>query len=211
MIRKLLTGSLVAAVAFVATAGVAFAHVEIERNGAVGADGMVAATLTVPNEETTSGTVKIQLVFPAAPKITTATATAVNGWTATVEKSGAGAVTQITWVGGPLTGTNKVELPLSLGPVSGDVKTMEFKAVQTYEDGTEVRWIEPTPASGVEPEHPAPVLTVRGTATGHDDADTSHHDDDSGLSTGAIAAIVVAVIVVGAGIGYVVVRARRRG
>jgi hypothetical protein len=37
---------------------------------------------------------------------------------------------------------------------------LEFKAVQTYDNGDVVRWIESTPPGGAEPEHPAPVLTL---------------------------------------------------
>ena len=90
MIRKLaIVGAIVTGVV-VLMAGPAFAHVEIERDGDVGADGVVAATLHVPNEETNAGTVKVELVFPASPKLTTPTPEAVNGWTATVQKNAGG-------------------------------------------------------------------------------------------------------------------------
>src|SRR3954471_1508310 len=104
MIRKLaIVGAIVTGVVALA-AGSAFAHVEIEREGEVSADGVVAATLHVPNEETNAGTTKVVLVFPGTPQLKVAEPEAVNGWTATVEKSAAGDVTQVTWTGGPLTG-----------------------------------------------------------------------------------------------------------
>jgi uncharacterized protein len=218
MIRKLLVFVGVVSISLVATVGVAFAHVEIERDGDVKADGTVAATLSVPNEEADAGTVKVELVFPESPEITAAIAEPVTGWTATVQKSGTGAVTQITWTGGPLTGDQRVELPLTLGPVPADTTTIDFKAVQTYDNGDVVRWIEPTPVGGEEPEHPAPVLTVRGAAASEDDhggaaTTTTAHDDsehDDGLSTGAIVAIVVGGLIVGGGIGYAIARSRKR-
>jgi hypothetical protein len=40
-----------------------------------------------------------------------------------------------------------------------------FPTTQTYNDGEVVQWDEPTPASGEEPEHPAPTLTVGPVAT----------------------------------------------
>ena len=53
MIRKLaVVGAIVTGVVAL-VAGPAFAHVEIERDGEVGADGVVATTLHVPNEEPT--------------------------------------------------------------------------------------------------------------------------------------------------------------
>jgi hypothetical protein len=35
-----------------------------------------------------------------------------------------------------------------------------LKTLQTYSDGTIVRWIDDTAAGQPEPEHPAPVLTL---------------------------------------------------
>jgi len=216
MIRKLaMVGAIVTGVVALA-AGTAFAHVEIERDGEVGADGVVAATLHVPNEKTNAGTVKVVLVFPDTPKLTVAEPEAVNGWTATVEKNAAGDVTQVTWTGGPLTGDAKVALPLKIGDVPAGVDTVTFKAVQTYDDGTAVSWIEPTPAGGAEPEHPAPVLTVRGPqpagdapATDHQATTTTKATSSDSSSTGTIIAIVVGIVIVAAIIFFFVSRSRR--
>jgi uncharacterized protein YcnI len=218
MIRKLaIVGAIVTGVVAL-VAGPAFAHVEIERDGEVGADGVVAATLHVPNEETNAGTVKVVLVFPGTPQLTVAEPEAVNGWTATVEKSAAGDVTQVTWTGGPLTGDEKVALPLKIGDVPAGIDTVVFKAVQTYDDGTEVSWIEPTPTGGEEPEHPAPVLTVRGKQPVDDDAaaaadhpatTTTKAKSDDSSSTGTIVAIVVGIVIVAGIIFFFVSRARR--
>jgi uncharacterized protein YcnI len=182
MIRKLAAaGAMVTGVVDL-VAGPAFAHVEIGRDGQVGADGIVATTLHVPNEEANAGTVRAQLVFPATPVLDTATAGALDGWTATVQK----------------------------GPA--DVKTIRFKALQTYDNDTVVRWIEVTPAGGAEPEHPAPVLTARGVqpteggAAAKTDPHPASSSSDGGLSTGAI---VVGVVIVLALLGYVLSRTRR--
>ena len=37
---------------------------------------------------------------------------------------------------------------------------LEFKALQTYNDGTIVRWIDPVVKGTPEPEHPAPTVTL---------------------------------------------------
>ena len=79
-------------------------------------------------------------------------------------------MTGVTWTGGPLTGSQEVEFPLSLGTIPANTKTVQFKALQTYDNNTVVRWIEVTPAGGAEPEHPAPVLTARGKQAVDDDA-----------------------------------------
>ena len=47
------------------------------------------------------------------------------------------------------------------------VDALEFPALQTYDSGEVVRWIEPTPPGGEEPEHPAPAVAF---AAATDDA-----------------------------------------
>ena len=53
-----------------------------------------------------------------------------------------------------------------------------FKATQTYSNGEEVAWIEDTPASGEEPEHPAPVLKLTA-ATGDEHGASGAESDTS--------------------------------
>jgi uncharacterized protein len=217
MIRKLAVVAVIVTGVVMLTAGAAFAHVEIEREGEVTAQGVVNATLSVPNESKTAKTTSIELVFPASPKLTAATAEDANGFTAAVKKDAAGDVESITWTGGTITGDDEVQFPVTIGDFPGDTQTVEFKALQTYDDATVVRWIEPTPAGGEEPEHPAPVLYVKGDAPHDDDAaatgvttghsDSGSHDDSS--STGVIIAIVIGVIVVLGVIIFLVMRSRR--
>ena len=206
MIRKLAVVGVVVAGVVALTAGAAFAHAEIEREGEVTADGVVNAVLSMPNESDTAGTTSVVLVFPDSPKLQDAEAEAVAGWTATVQKDAAGDIEQITWTGGPIEGEDEAEFPVTIGDVPEDVDEVDFRAIQTYDDGEIVRWIQPTPEGGEEPDHPAPVLLVRGDASAHDDSDG--HDDD-GLSTGAIIAIVLGAVIVIAVIILLVNRARR--
>jgi uncharacterized protein len=206
MIRKLLVaGALVVGVVALG-AGPAFAHVEIEREGQVGSDGTVEATLGVPNEQDDAATVRVELVFPDEPGIQNAQPGTVDGWTASVEKNDAGDVESVVWTGGPLTGEEEAELPLSLGPVPDGTEEVEFTALQTYDDGDVVRWVEPTPEGGEEPEHPAPVLLITGEESAHEASES--HDD--GMSTGAIVAIVIGAVIVIALVVWLVMRARGR-
>ena len=143
-------------------------------------DGVVAMTITVPNEESNAGTVKVELVLPRH-------AGAHRGDSGAVEwvdrrpspRTRAGQVTSVTWTGGPLTGDEKVDFPLSVGNVPAGTKSIVFKGLQTYDNGDVVRWVEPTPAGGEEPEHPSPTLLVVGKAPAEEPATTSetpHHD-----------------------------------
>jgi len=77
-------------------------------------------------------------------------------------------VSRITWTASaPDTAIKPgqfLEFPLSLGPLP-DTDKIIFKALQTYSDGSVVRWIdEPPAAGGTEPEHPAPALALSKTA-----------------------------------------------
>ena len=103
--------------------------------------------------------------------------------------------------------------------------TIEFRALQYYDNGDIVRWIDPTPPGGPEPDHPAPVLTIGATADedhhaeeGTDSSAADDHDEASSTSDSSddsngtvIAVIVIAVIVIAAGGGaFFYVRSRRR-
>jgi periplasmic copper chaperone A len=147
---------IVAAVVF-ALASPAFAHVEISSTDAT-AGQPSTMTLTVPNERDDAAAVQIDLRFPEGQPLTNVTAAATPGWTATVDAAG------IVWSGGPLTGENEVALMFT-GTLPAGVELLQFRALQTYDDGDIVRWIEPIPTDGPDPEFPAPLLRVAAAPT----------------------------------------------
>jgi cobalamin biosynthesis Mg chelatase CobN len=55
---------------------------------------------------------------------------------------------------------------------------MVFNVVQTYSDGTEAAWIEPTVEGSPEPQHPAPVLKLTATAAATAAAPSSSSSSD---------------------------------
>jgi hypothetical protein len=82
--------------------------------------------------------------------------------------------------------------------------------VQTYSDGTEAAWIEPT-VDGQEPEHPAPTLSLTAAGDAAPDAtDTAPEPaDSSGTAVVALVVAIVALVVALAG-GVLGWRASRR-
>ena len=79
------------------------------------------------------------------------------------------AVSKITWTataGGLAPGQFDL-FTISAGPLPTKTGKLEFKAIQTYSDGTIVRWIEPTVKGTPEPENPSPTLTLTKAASGH--------------------------------------------
>ena len=169
----LLTLISLTAVGLLAGAGVASAHVTVNPSeAAVG--GFTKLTFRVPNESPTAGTVAVTVDLPADHPFAFVSVKQVPGWSVVPTTSTLPApvtegdltikeaVTSVTWTADPGTmiGPGEfAEFDISAGPVP-DTETLVFPTTQTYNDGEVVQWNEPTPASGEEPEHPAPTLTV---------------------------------------------------
>lgn len=175
MTDKLISGSRrtavllsTAAVSLVAAAAVASAHVTVNPNTAQ-QGAYTKISFRVPNEEKDQSTTALEVDLPADHPIASVSVKPVPGWTATATTSTLAtpiktddgdvtqAVTKIVWTGGKIDPGQFQEFDVSLGPLPKDTDTLVFKALQTYSDGTVVRWID-TPPAGQEADHPAPVL-----------------------------------------------------
>jgi periplasmic copper chaperone A len=166
---------LVAVLALMAAAPAASAHVSVSSPDAT-PGGFGKLVFRVPTESATASTVKLTVSLPAATPFAEVSARSFPGWTiATTErhlakpiKSDEGfnltkATSTVTWTAAAGQGVAPGEFnefELSVGPFPKRTAAIVLPTVQTYSDGTVVRWIEPTPASGDEPEHPAPTLEL---------------------------------------------------
>jgi uncharacterized protein YcnI len=137
-------------------------------------------------------------------------------------------VSSITWLrvtGPPADPAKPAELRVSLGPMP-TTATVSFTVVQTYSDGTVVRWADPPASGGTQPAHPAPVVALLDdpAAAGHD-GHGSGDASDSGSATaagsggesgdsgpyGVLAALLLVGLAIGVGIdGWLIARAMRR-
>ena len=83
--------------------------------------------------------------------------------------------------------------------------------MQTYSDGSESAWIEPT-VDGQEPEHPAPTLTLTAASDEAPATDTASASEATDDSSPAGLALFIAVLALLVGIAGVVLgwRAQRR-
>ena len=170
---RLLTVPLAAAGLVVASALTAWAHVEVEAHPATVGATDVTLTLHVPNgEEAPAVTTEVTFVLPADHPLVGVTAKPQNGFqpittTRHLAVSVPGThgpvsdvVSQVTFSGGKITGKDEKPFVLHVDKLPAGVRTLTFKALQRYNNGTTVSWIE-VPANGAaEPEHPAPVLTL---------------------------------------------------
>jgi periplasmic copper chaperone A len=171
---RLLGGAAVAAVAIMASAGAASAHVEVNPGTAV-QGGEATFGFQVPNEEEGPSTIKVQVSLPADQPLGSVLVKPHPGWTSTVTKAKLAtpiktddgevteAISTITWTANSAATAIKPgqfdEFVISAGPLP-KADSMEFKTLQTYSDNTVVRWIDPENANGTEPEHPTPTLEL---------------------------------------------------
>jgi uncharacterized protein YcnI len=234
--RRLFLVGAAATVALAGAAGPATAHVTVSSTDAA-PGGYGKLVFRVPNETDSAATTKLQVTMPVDAPFASVSAKPHPGWKVQVDEAElpqpvevgdvtlTEAVRTVTWTAqGPGIEPGMFdEFELSVGPFSEDVTTLMFPAVQTYSDGEVVRWTQPMPPDGAEPEHPAPVLelTADGTASGpdaaaedvavtvsDDSADTAADDDSDTLArTIAIGGFVVGVLALGASI----LRRRREG
>ncbi len=217
--------------------GTAQAHVTVNPVEAE-QGGYARLAFRVPTESDTVSTTKVEVFLPTDQPIASVSVMPVPGWTATVTHSKLAkplttddgdkvteAVTKIGWTASSAQSAIKPgqfqEFPVSLGPLP-EVAAISFKALQTYSDGSVVRWIEQPTSGGSEPEHPAPTLTL--TKAGADSETTTagaggqavgaKSDDDSNASGAALAVGIVGGVLGLIGIalgGLALSRTRRAG
>ncbi|MCU1346585.1 MAG: nuclear export factor [Acidimicrobiia bacterium] len=169
--------------------GVASAHVTVNPDTAA-PGGYAKLTFRVPNEETGTNTTKVEVQVPAEAGLKSVSVQPHAGWTYAVTKQG-DAVSTVAWSGGVIKPGEFEEFSLSVGPLPTDKDQLVFKALQTYDNGDVVSWIQTAAAGAAEPEHPAPVLKL--VAAPGAAASTVVKVDSSSKGL-AVAALVVGVV-----------------
>jgi uncharacterized protein len=228
MLRKLAVAGIAAAAVF-AWAAPAFAHVTVSPDEAPGGS-FTTLTFQVPNEDESATTTKVEVTFPSDPAIADASVQPVAGWTIDVQK--AQLETPVTTDEGDtldervdtITWTANGDATIKPGefqqfrvsaqlPDEGDA--VEFPAVQTYSNGEEVRWVDPTGPDAPEADHPAPTITLTegtdehgggetpttvaaGSASGS--VQTAEDDADTAKTIGIVAIIFSVVALIGVAI-----------
>ncbi|MGW1770598.1 YcnI family copper-binding membrane protein [Streptomyces sp. NPDC002104] len=165
--------------------GTAFAHVGVQPIGEAAKGGYATLNFKVPNERDNAATTQLEVNFPVDQPLTSVMPQDIPGWTSTVEKTKLDkpltvhgkqvneVVTKVTWTGGKIETGKFQQFPVSVGKLPENADQMVFKAIQTYDNGEVVRWIEESKEGAAEPQNPAPVLKLTAAAAG------DHHDDDA--------------------------------
>ena len=155
---------------FVATAGVASAHVTVHPN-MLPAGGFTTMVVRVPNERDNASTTKVDVQLP--PGFFFVSTAPVPGWTAKLvtrklpkpvkmgDDTATTEVGEVIWSGGEIGPGQYLEFPLSVATPDTPGKTLTFKAIQTYSNGEVVKWI-----GAPDADEPAPqvLLTVKDAA-----------------------------------------------
>ncbi|MQY12929.1 hypothetical protein SRB5_30680 [Streptomyces sp. RB5] len=175
-LRRAAVAALSTGLVLLAGSGPAAAHVGVTPESAA-PGGYSKLTFRVPDERPDSATVRVEIALPEKQPVASVSVKPLPGWTVTTRrrelstplKAHGGeitdAVSRIVWSGGEIRPGQFQEFEVSLGPLPEAGDSMVFKALQTYDDGEVVRWIDLPAADGGKPERPAPVLRLAGPAT----------------------------------------------
>lgn len=231
-LARLAVVMLAALAAVLASTGLASAHVGVSSTDAT-PGGFGKVTFRVPNESDSASTVKIRVQVPTDTPLASLRTQPIPGWTATTttirldppltdddgnEITQAISVVEFSADAGSGIGPGEFqEFSLSGGPFP-DVDSLTFPVVQTYSDGTESAWIEPTVGGRAEPERPAPVLSLTADTSGgatsgaSDSTDAAAHSHDEVTNAPAGLALFLSILALLAAIAGVVLglRAARR-
>ncbi|HEY8532980.1 MAG TPA: DUF1775 domain-containing protein [Micromonospora sp.] len=221
--RRTRTGTLVALVVAAGLFGHASAaHAEVTVSPSVAVRGSGAnLTFEVPNERQGAYTTKVEVRFPEqtpaadvyplsvpdwAPKITERRlATPIPGQHGMIQD----VTDTITWirvVSPPAEPEPVVRLPISVG-VLPDAERIAFTVVQTYSDGTVVRW-------GGDPDRPAPVVTLQAEPASPVEPFAAVDDESEGAGSRATWGLFGAGLAFGVGLAaaaWFLTRGRRAG
>jgi uncharacterized protein YcnI len=203
--------ALAAAMVF-ATALPASAHVTVSSPDAT-PGGFGKLVFSVPTESAKASTTKVTVDLPRATPLASVSTKPHPGWRVrTTQRKLAKpirsegftltkAVATVTWTAAAGHGLGPGqfdEFELSVGPFPDKPGKLVLPVTQTYSDGQVVKWDQPTPASGKEPEHPAPTLDVQQVGAGADRAAPADSSDDlarwlgaGGLVLGGLALLMV--------------------
>ncbi|MBC7581670.1 YcnI family protein [Aeromicrobium sp.] len=193
MLKKI--SAIFAIVAVLLVPAVASAHIAV-KPAEILTGSFQTFTMGVPNEKD-STIIQLRLEIPAGLQYVSPTVK--NGWNIATEKTGEGesaAITSITWDGGAIGAGLRDDFTFS-AKAPDAAASLNWKAYQTYDDGTTVAWDQKPTAKESESDTAGPysVTSVAKTATAVAAAPVAAATTDRTakyLSIGALAVSLVA-------------------
>lgn len=206
-----------------ALAAPAYAHVTVSSPGAT-QGGYAVLTFQVPTESDTASTTTLKVQLPTDAPFASLQVRPISGWSFTTKTTKLASpiktddgnevsqvISEIDWTADSAATAIKPgefeQFQVSAGPLP-KAASVAFKVIQGYSDGSQVNWTEvPAPGSTVEPEHPAPTLTLAAASGPADAASSSGTSSNTGPWVLAGIALGVAVL----SLAYTGYATRRRG
>jgi uncharacterized protein YcnI len=184
---------------------------------------LITLTFRVPSQANTA-TVGFSLSLPADHPFAEVTPQPSPGWSAATTTTSTtlggpvtlggtrvtGVVTSVTWTAAPGAGVGpggSAEFTITAGPVPA-VDALRFPATQSYDNGTVIRWDEPSSDGGRETLHPAPTLTITEPGAATAGGTTPTDSPDHRVTVVAVVGVLVVAAITAAA---VLARRRRRG
>jgi uncharacterized protein YcnI len=202
MIRRVIVAGATAIAATGLLAVPAAAHVTVDPPS-VPKGGAAHLSFIVPNESDAARTNRVQLYFPPAPDaIPGVSVEALEGWRFAIRKQRLSSsivtddgsinevVSSITWTANNAStaiGPDEfVAFSVNADGLPDDADEIVFRVVQSYTDGTSVRWVDPVSDTGPEAQHPTPVLELTDGTTPDDGGATAttQPEEEPGSSSG---------------------------
>ena len=201
----------------------ASAHVEMTPSEAA-AGKQVNLSFEIPHGCDGAATTSLVVQIPKGAE--NVKASPIKGWKAVTTPA------TLTWTGGPLPDDQTLAVPFKATLYGKKGETLMFKVIQKCEGGASTAWIQ-AEQGGVEPEHPAPAVTLTSTAvapvtdtqaqddqvaeedaaaTGEPTATAANSEDSSSDDGGGDGKTILLIVIAGLAIGTVagiVVRGRR--
>ncbi|WP_030435678.1 DUF1775 domain-containing protein [Actinoplanes subtropicus] len=156
MTKRVATVAAVAGVAVLGLAGPALAHVEVSADKTTAGASDVTLTFDGEAENTKAGIKSERVVLPAGlPPAGVTLVKAPAGWTFTSAADG------FTVGGAPLKIGQDAVWKVRIAKLPDGQTRLSFKTLETYGDGSIVRWIEIQQPGQPEPDNPAPLVTLK--------------------------------------------------
>lgn len=203
----------------------AMAHVEMTPSDAA-AGKPVDLSFEIPHG--CDGAATTSLVVQIPDSATDVKAKPIKGWRANTTPA------TLTWTGGPLPDDQTLAVPFTASLYGKKGDSVMFKVIQKCQGGASTAWIQ-AEEGGVEPEYPAPAVTLTSTAakpaaaaqesadqvaeedaasTGEPTATAADPADESSDDGGSDGKTLLLIVIAGLAIGTVagiIVRGRRSG
>jgi len=189
MIKRVVTGLFTSVMAISLIPVAAFAHVVVTPAQAGVAEELLFS-VSVPNEEQDAVT-NLKLTIPAG--VTDVIPTTKEGWVITTKKDG-DTVTSITWSDGMVPAGQRQDFTFS-AQVPGKATDINWKAYQTYADGTLVHW-DQKPAGSDDANGDAGPYSVTHVVNDLNPAPTKNTQSNSDVLAISLSAVAILLGVV---------------